>query len=134
MAWEIRSGGLNPYAPADTLQDTLSIRFFAPDTIIAHFDPHDYGYFVPNAFSPNDDGYNDLWIPLGDRVDLAYYDLRVFDRWGQEIFTSTDFHEGWDGTTRGREVPIGVYAYRVDVTDAFTQERWILHGHVTVLR
>lgn len=134
VAWEIRSGGLNPYTPNDTLQDTLSISFFAPDTIIAHFAPHDYGYYVPNAFSPNDDGYNDLWIPLGDRVDLNYYDLRVFNRWGQEIFASTDFHQGWDGTANGKEVPIGVYAYRVDVTDAFTQERWILHGHVTVVR
>lgn len=134
VAWEIRGGGLNPFLPADTLQDSLSITFFAPDTIIAHFHPHDHGYYVPNAFTPNNDGFNDLWIPLGDRVDLDAYDLRLFDRWGQQLFASNDFHEGWDGTAGGHEVPIGVYLYRIDVRDAFTQERWILHGHVTVVR
>lgn len=134
VAWEIRSGGINPYTPGDTAESRLSISFFAPDTIIAHFDPHDYGYYVPSAFTPNDDGYNDAWIPLGDRVDLDHYDLRVFDRWGQELFASTDFREGWDGTASGHEVPVGVYAYRIDVRDAFTQERWILHGHVTLVR
>lgn len=134
ICWEIRSGGLNPYAPADSLQDTLSISFYAPDTIIAYFKPHDYGYYVPNAFTPNGDSFNDVWIPLGDRVDLDSYDLRVMDRWGQPLFTSVDFQEGWDGTAGGKEVPLGVYVYRIDVRDAFTQERWILHGHVTVVR
>ena len=134
VAWEIRSGGINPYTPNDTSESRLSISFFAPDTLIAHFDPHDYGYYVPSAFTPNADGFNDAWRPLGDRIDLDHYDLHVFDRWGQVLFASTDFREGWDGTVSGREAPIGVYTYRIDVRDAFTQERWILHGHVTLVR
>ncbi|MBK8498453.1 MAG: CotH kinase family protein [Flavobacteriales bacterium] len=134
VAWRIVGGGLNPYLPADTSKQQLSISFFAPDSIIAYFEVHDYGYYVPNAFSPNDDGFNDTWLPLGDRVDLEHYDLRVMDRWGREIFGTTDFSQGWDGRASGKEVPIGVYAYRIDVSDAFTDERWILYGHVTVVR
>ena len=134
VAWKITSAGLNPFSPPDSLQDSLSISFYAPDTIIAYFDPHDYGYYVPNAFTPNGDGFNDAWLPLGDRVDLDHYDLRVMDRWGQELFASTDFHQAWDGTAKGSTVPNGVYVYRIDVSDAFTDERWILHGCVTVVR
>lgn len=134
VGWEIRNGGINPYLPADTSQDTLSITFFAPDTLIAHFEPHEYGHFVPNAFTPNGDGINDAWIPMGDRVDLETYDLRVFDRWGQELFASSDFHTGWDGNSGGSAIPTGVYTFRIQVRDALTHKRDILFGHVSLIR
>lgn len=131
VRWEVRQ---HPFSPGDPLLDSISVRFFGPDTIIAHFKPHDFGYFVPNAFTPNGDSFNDVWIPLGDRVDLDRYDLRVFDRWGEEVFASGDFHQGWDGKKGGTALPSAVYVYRIEFRDAVTREKHELFGYVTLVR
>ncbi|MBP7515628.1 MAG: PKD domain-containing protein, partial [Flavobacteriales bacterium] len=58
------------------------------------------GYYVvyaPNAFTPDGDGVNDLWRPLIKDQEDAEYQLTIFDRWGQEIWASTDPAEGWEG-------------------------------------
>lgn len=131
IRWEVRH---NVFTPGDPERDSISVHFFGPDTIIGHFRPHDYGFFVPSCFTPNNDGYNDAWSPLGDRIDPDHYDLHVFDRWGQEIFTTTDPYMEWDGTFAGGEVQNDVYVYRINVRDALTHERSELFGFVTVLR
>ena len=131
VRWEVRQ---HTFSPGDPLLDSINIRFFGPDTIIAHFKPHDFGYFVPNAFTPNGDSYNDQWLPLGDRVDLDRYILRVFDRWGEEVFASADFHEAWDGRRAGTVLPPGVYAYRIELRDAVTHEKKELFGFVALVR
>jgi gliding motility-associated-like protein len=131
VRWEVRQ---HPFSPGDSLLDSINIRFFGPDTIIAHFKPHDFGYFVPNAFTPNGDGYNDAWLPLGDRVDLDRYDLRVFDRWGEQVFASADFTEAWDGTLAGNVLPPEVYVYHIQLRDAITREKKELFGYVTLVR
>nr|MBP6698589.1 gliding motility-associated C-terminal domain-containing protein [Flavobacteriales bacterium] len=134
VRWEIRNNTVNLTSPSDPALDSVSITFFAPDTIIAHFKPHDYGYYVPNAFTPNNDHINDVWLPLGDRIDPDHYEVLVMDRWGERIFASTDLFLGWDGTWSGAPVPIGAYVYRISVRDAITQERHILQGSVSVVR
>ncbi len=131
VRWEVRQ---HAFSPGDPFVDSINVRFFGPDTIIAHFKPHDFGYFVPNAFTPNGDSYNDQWLPLGDRVDLDRYSLRVFDRWGEEVFASADFHEPWDGSRAGTVLPSAVYAYRIELRDALTHERKELFGFVALVR
>jgi len=64
--------------------------------------------YLPNAFTPNDDGLNDLLrgIPVG----LQQFNwLRIFNRYGQEIFSTTDYHKGWDGKWKGQKQDNGVY-------------------------
>ena len=67
-------------------------------------------------------------------VEVKSYDLRIFDRWGRAIHTSTDPDAGWDGSFGGTVVPMGVYAYRAYAVDAVKQEAYEIHGHVTVIR
>ena len=68
------------------------------------------GIFVPNAFTPNHDGHNDVLriLPVGIRG-LKYFS--VFDRYGQQVFTTTNIGIGWDGTFNGREMPAGTYVW-----------------------
>lgn len=92
------------------------------------------GLYVPNAFTPNGDGFNERFIPSapeqGDRSVL-----RIFDRWGQELFTTNDPGSGWDGTAGGEPVPDGVYAYLLRTPDPCApKQQVVLRGHVTVLR
>ena len=65
---------------------------------------------VPNTFTPNGDNYNDTWV-IGN-IDL-YPDVtvKVFNEWGNEIFTSVGVYDPWDGTHRGKALPAGVYYY-----------------------
>lgn len=92
------------------------------------------GLFVPNAFTPDADGINDLFtVAPGAFVREGL--LLIFDRWGQELFTSADLANGWDGTAGGTPVPDGIYAYLLRASDPCTPSKQVeLRGHVTLLR
>ncbi|MEM6723128.1 MAG: gliding motility-associated C-terminal domain-containing protein, partial [Bacteroidota bacterium] len=78
------------------------------------------GVYFPNAFSPNNDGVNDLFQVYGDNSVTIVRELRIFDRWGELLFTANDFQPddptfGWDGTMKGQELNPGVYVYFAEV-------------------
>jgi gliding motility-associated-like protein len=66
---------------------------------------------IPNVFTPNNDGYNDVFAPVG--IDVISYQLNIFSRWGQLVFSSTDINTGWDGTIRGKQAIDDVYIYQL---------------------
>jgi gliding motility-associated-like protein len=71
--------------------------------------------FVPNTFTPNNDGVNDVWYPRGSGIKSIRF-IRVFNRWGQLIFERLNFNAddrsaGWDGTFKGQPLPADVYVY-----------------------
>ncbi len=68
--------------------------------------------FIPNAFTPNGDGINDIFnLETSGVIELVR--LRIFDRWGELIFRGEDGGPGWDGTHNGKEVPPGLYVYDI---------------------
>ncbi len=88
--------------------------------------------FVPTAFSPNGDGKNDFLFLRSPR--LASVDFRIFDRWGQEMFVTTDQGIGWNGNNKaGTPAVQGVYVYYAVLQFANGKERTI-KGNVTLLR
>ncbi|WP_161596637.1 PKD domain-containing protein [Chitinophaga vietnamensis] len=88
--------------------------------------------YVPNAFSPNGDGLNDRFrfIPVGIK---QYKFFRVFNRWGQEMFSSVDFKTGWDGTYKGVPAPADTYIWILQGTD-FNGREIMKKGTVTLIR
>lgn len=66
--------------------------------------------YVPNAFSPNFDGINDLFQPFSDCL-LSDFEMKVFDRWGGIIYESDDAQKGWDGQYRGEPASNGMYVW-----------------------
>jgi gliding motility-associated-like protein len=93
-----------------------------------------YAVYSPNAFTPDGDGINDEWRPLIKDQDEALYDLRVFDRWGQEIWTSNDPAQGWDGSVGGARGVTGVYVWKLATRDLLTRIDHSYTGHVTLLK
>jgi gliding motility-associated-like protein len=92
---------------------------------------------IPNAFSPNHDGNNDLFYPVGSGVKLIRV-FQVYSRWGQLLFSRKDFPVndhlyGWDGTLNGMSQPAGTYVYMVEA-ECFTGEIFLLKGTVELLR
>ena len=61
--------------------------------------------FVPSSFTPNQDGLNDLFKPIGLNVADDQYLFMIYDRWGHLVFQTTDPEEGWDGSFKGQMVP-----------------------------
>ncbi len=75
-------------------------------------------YFLPNAFTPNDDSVNDVFIGRGYLEGVRTFRMTIWNRWGEQVFESTDPLEGWNGRMHntGKPVPAGVYACLVQYT------------------
>ena len=107
-----------------TREDTVEIKVYE----VICDDPY---VFIPNAFSPNGDGENDILYVRGIWIEEMIF--RVFDRWGELVFESTDPQYGWDGTFRGRELDPDVYDFYLDVT-CVGGLKSITKGNVTLMR
>ncbi|MCQ2286480.1 MAG: gliding motility-associated C-terminal domain-containing protein [Bacteroidales bacterium] len=91
----------------------------------------DFQLYIPNSFTPNKNGVNDTWKPIGMGIDT--YELIIYDRHGSVMFTTTDFNEGWDGMLNGKTVPLGTYVYRIYVTFVNAEQN-IYKGFVNIIR
>ncbi|MFY0252329.1 PKD domain-containing protein [Chitinophaga sp. 30R24] len=72
--------------------------------------------YIPTAFSPNGDGQNDIFRPLPVGI-VSMEFFRVFDRWGNLMYSSTAYLKGWDGTLNGQMAPVGTYVWVVQGKD-----------------
>lgn len=86
--------------------------------------------FVPNAFSPNGDGYNDYYHILGNFKNI---DFIIYNRWGEKVFQTTDINFAWDGTSNGRPLNNGVYFYSLNLTLNNNKEIE-LKGNISLLK
>jgi len=94
-----------------------------------------YQVNVPNAFSPNNDGYNDSFFPKGLGIEDDNFELIIIDRWGQKIYETTELSKPWDGTfmETGKLVQMGVYVWTMNVKD-YNGNVHSYKGQVTVVR
>lgn len=76
----------------------------------------DYGLYIPNVFTPNGDGNNEVWQVLGNTAGIKKFEAMIFNRWGEKVFETQDATTGWDGTYMG--VPQGpqVFVYQLKVS------------------
>jgi len=101
---------------------TQNVRVYLPFTL-----------YVPNAFSPNNDGINDVFLPKGDGLVLSEYNMTIYDRWGNKMFYSTDINKGWNGTVNGGSdiVPMDSYVYVINIVAAEDYKTYVFRGSVT---
>lgn len=91
--------------------------------------------FIPNVFTPNDDGVNDFFRIEGQY--LGDYEMIIFNRWGDEIYRSNDSNRGWNGGINGYYAPDGTYNYVLKIQDQNGQPLFgdgVFYGTVTLLR
>ncbi|MBS1583782.1 MAG: PKD domain-containing protein [Bacteroidetes bacterium] len=93
-----------------------------------------FSIHVPNSFTPDGDETNDHWRPVWDDLLPESYELRVFDRWGQVVWSTTDAHAAWDGRIGGQDAKSDVYVWSLRAKDPLAHFGHELLGHVTVLR
>lgn len=127
---------LNPVAsPTETTNYIISVisdnGCIATDTVTIIVIQPCGDVFVPNVFSPNGDGLNDLECVMGDCV--VGVDFTIYNRWGEVVFSSDDQNYCWDGTFRGKPVQTGVYVYKLTAT-LNTGEQVLRSGNINVTR
>lgn len=104
--------------------DTLSAQ-----TINVSANPEIY---IPNTFTPNGDGFNDVFRVRGPAFSVFYF--AVYNRWGQLVFETTDVLKGWDGTFNGKPSDPGVFGYYVRMKCNEASEEIFRKGNVTLIR
>ncbi|MGF6848454.1 gliding motility-associated-like protein [Chitinophaga sp. W3I9] len=135
VRWDNGSGG-----PSLTVTNggTYTVTVFndcgsATDDITVGFIECEPKPTLPNAFSPNGDGRNDVFRPVV-RGQMFDYELRIFNRWGELIFMSSDNHKGWDGRYKGVPVDVGTYVWWLSYKKVAGGSSNVLKGEVTVIR
>lgn len=126
------------YPEATCYQVTLSVESQdgCVDTAeqIVCIDP-DVAIYVPNTFTPNDDGLNEIFQPVCIGIDPDHYQLWVFDRWGNQIFYTDDLNTGWNGIVQGGQylAQIDTYVWKIKAVDVLGKKHNLI-GHVNLIR
>lgn len=89
--------------------------------------------YVPNVFSPNNDGANDFFLPASNCV-IEDYTFSVYNRWGQLLFQTTNPTEGWNGQAKSEPVAHDTYIYAIEYRFAEFAEPVMKYGSVAVIR
>lgn len=127
--------------PEQSIEYTILVKneggCFAEDKISVFVTCDNSNIFVPNTFSPNGDGVNDIFYPRGSGV-FNIKNLIVFNRWGEVVFEKANFRAndasaGWDGTYKGKKLPPDVFVYSLQVLCANNQSL-VFKGNVALVK
>jgi gliding motility-associated-like protein len=129
--WELKNHVAKNNAPLSL--DSIAIDYNQPDDVLAVFTDITTDITMPTGFSPNGDGNNDVFKPQGSALYSREYDMRIYSRWGQEVFHSTDPTVGWDGYYEGKQSQTGVYAYVIAYKNVYNEAK-TKKGNVTLIR
>ena len=101
-----------------------------------------FNIYIPSAFTPNNDGFNDLWTVYGSDIDPDRFELSIFNRWGERVFHTTDINQGWMGQSDDEATDPtqqyfsgdGTYVYRVVFYSESTNEKREVRGYINLTR
>lgn len=89
--------------------------------------------YLPNAFTPDGDGLNDVFIPVVSDKNISSYLFRIYNRWGMLVFESNQIKQGWDGNYLGNPCETGIYIWHLQVKKSMG-ESWYDKGSVKIIR
>lgn len=105
------------------------------DTVVKFLDVvEDLNIFIPNSFTPNGDGLNDVFNVKGVGFKIENFSMEIFDRWGTALYFTKDVMKGWDGITKGQIASDAVYIYKIKVVGANGQGKKEYVGHVSLIK
>ncbi|MES2567412.1 MAG: CotH kinase family protein [Bacteroidota bacterium] len=126
--WEFKN-----HTPSPSItNDSVAIQLTTSENVIAHYNEKTKEVVFPTAFTPNGDGRNDILEPLGIR-NVKSMTIEIWNRWGEQVFSSSDAAKGWDGNYKGTPAQTGVYAYLVKYMKSDGEEK-IIKGNITLIR
>ena len=94
----------------------------------------DHDIWVPNAFTPNGDGNNDVFQIYGNKAGIHSIEVKIFDRWGEKVFESENPDFEWDGTYKGVLQNINVFVYEMKIVFNDGHVNALKKGSITLIR
>ena len=91
-------------------------------------------FYAPNAFTPDGNEFNQTWNVVTEGIDIYDFEIRIFNRWGEQIWESHNPAEGWDGTWQGEILKEGAYIFVAKVKDLHSDAYKTYKGHITLIR
>ncbi len=140
IAWkpEIYFNNQTANTQSVTINDTTSTFYVIArsedgcvDTAYVKTDIDNTDFFIPNAFTPNKDGKNDIFKVYGSSVTAA--ELKIYNQWGAMLYETKDNEKGWDGTHKGNPQPVGLYVYVIKVRLS-NEDSFIKKGTIRLIR
>lgn len=101
------------------------------DSLTKMINIKDENIFIPNAFTPNEDGLNDVFIPVSHGIKSIH--MVIFNRWGEEIYVSDSMKEGWNGIYKGEVLSPDAYGYSISAV-GYSGRYYYFNGTVTLFR
>jgi gliding motility-associated-like protein len=146
--WHFGDGNVGYQEDPEHLYDTSGVflvmliayneaRYGCSDTTFRYVEVAPlFTFYVPNAFTPDDDGKNDTWGPRGLNFEYESYNAQVYNRWGSLVWQTDNHLTDWDGLEQGSLKPVqqGVYVYQFTLKKFNTFEPKIITGSVTLYR
>jgi gliding motility-associated-like protein len=147
VEWTPSIGIVSRDYPSITVQPTQALEYtlrakndggcMAEDKVSVYVLCNNSNIFVPNTFSPNGDGNNDVFYPRGSGL-FKILNLKVFNRWGEVVFDKSNFNAndataGWDGTYKGKQLPADVFVYMLQVV-CDNNSTLTFKGNIALLR
>ena len=119
----------------DVVLEVASVNGCTDSTVNEVCIDPDVSIYVPNTFTPNEDGMNELFFAQGIGIDPDRFELWVFDRWGNLIFYTNDMNEGWDGKVQGSATLCqeDTYVWKIKCIDLLEKKHNLI-GHVNLIR
>jgi len=91
----------------------------------------EFRFWIPNTFTPNSDGMNDIFMPKA--IGVLKYQFDIYDKWGEHLFNTVDHQSGWDGRFKGKDCEQDVYVWKITFTNEVTLQHEDHYGHVLLL-
>lgn len=112
---------INEMGCIDTIVQQITVEIVDP-----------YNIFIPNSFTPDGDGLNDIFIAKGENIKT--FEMYIYNRWGEVVYSTTDLTQAWNGkTAEENEAMKGVYVYLMKVSNT-RDEEYIYRGSVSLIR
>lgn len=129
------------FLPSTIIGSFLLLFLFMSFKPAGHFPDQNCRLYIPNVFSPNGDGVNDLFLPqTSPDCSILDYELTIMDRWGGVVFQTTNINNGWDGVYEGQQMEEGTYVYNIEYGFAIEMDSTsnsvieLEHGEINLVR
>jgi gliding motility-associated-like protein len=121
--------------PGDYFVSVMTDCYFSEGSVLVSAnDDCNPNIYIPNVFSPNGDNVNEVWEVLIDsNIPITGISCSIFDRWGDQVYSSTDIPVVWDGNYGGKPMAPGVYAYVLRIQEESGRTRTV-SGDITLIR
>lgn len=91
-------------------------------------------FYLPNSFTPNSNDINEIFNFFGININIDDFEMVIYDRWGKQLFFTTDINQGWDGSYNGEPVPQGSYTVAIKISSTNNDQKYYIIDEINIIK